>query len=140
MGKTQGTGRQTDPGGGTGLAGATAAADDSRKRPAKPAAPKTYRAIDRGYVDGRVVEAGTVFTTRAPKGSWMEPVKGGGGYDVEEAVDDALAPHPDDTDLEGMSKAALEALAADAGVTQPGRLGKDDLITAIRAQRGVNAQ
>lgn len=139
MGKTQGTGRQRDPGGGLGLAGATADADSTRKA-AKPGPAKAYRATDRGYANGRVIEPGEVFTTRAAQGSWMEPLKGSRSYDVEEAVDDALAPHPDDPDLEGMSKAALEALAADAGVSQPGKLGKDDLITAIRAQRGVNAQ
>jgi hypothetical protein len=32
----------------------------------------TYRAKERGYVDERIVEDGELFTTDAPKGSWME--------------------------------------------------------------------
>jgi len=36
---------------------------------------KTYRATQKGYVDERIVEEGDVFTTSAPKGSWMEEVE-----------------------------------------------------------------
>ncbi len=138
MAKTQGMGRQTAAG-----APASPADTDTDRRSAAPAAakPKTYRATAKGYADGRIVEEGEVFTTAAPKGKWMEPVKGsGGGYGVQEAADDAQAPHPDDTNFEGMDEAALQAMAAERGVTQPGELSKKDLITAIKAARRVDAQ
>lgn len=35
---------------------------------------KTYRALQRGFVDGAVIEAGQLFTTAAPAGKWMEEV------------------------------------------------------------------
>lgn len=35
----------------------------------------TYRATQKGYVDERIVEEGEVFTTAAPKGSWMEELE-----------------------------------------------------------------
>lgn len=34
---------------------------------------RTYKALERGYVDGRLIEAGETFATSAPKGDWMEP-------------------------------------------------------------------
>lgn len=37
--------------------------------------PKTYKALAEGYVDSIRVHVGDVFTTSAPKGSWMEEVK-----------------------------------------------------------------
>ncbi len=37
--------------------------------------PKTYKALADGYVDSIYIKAGEVFTTSAPKGSWMEEVK-----------------------------------------------------------------
>lgn len=36
---------------------------------------KTYRATQKGYADERIVEEGEIFTTSAPKGSWMEEVE-----------------------------------------------------------------
>lgn len=134
MAKTQGTGRQTASGATTATAPATA--------PKKQGAPKTYRAISRGYLstEGRLVEEGEVFATTEPRGSWMEPVKGGNDYGVQEAVDDAMAPHPDDANLEGLDKAALQAMATERGVTDAGELSKDDLITAIRGARRNDAQ
>ena len=36
---------------------------------------KTYRATADGYADDGYVKAGTIFTTDAPKGSWMEDVE-----------------------------------------------------------------
>jgi hypothetical protein len=118
----------------------------SREAPDRPSAEelakrpvKTYRALDRGYVDGRVIEPGEVFSTQAEKGSWMEPVKAT-KYGVDEAVSDAQAPHPDDINYEGMSQGGLEAIAAMRGVSDPGALDKKDLITAIKAARVPQAQ
>lgn len=103
--------------------------------------PKTYRALERGYVDGKIVEEGEVFATKADKGLWMEPVKAGANkYGVEMAADEAGYGKKADVDYEGMSEAALQALAALVGVTKPGELGKDDLITAIKAARIPVAQ
>lgn len=96
--------------------------------------PKTYRAIARGYVDGRIVEPGEVFTTRADEGEWMEPVEGSGTKSAaERAVDDTQSPISDDPDLTTFSKAALEAKALDLGLTSAKGLSKDDLIQAIQA-------
>ena len=103
--------------------------------------PKTYRALERGYVDGKIVEAGEVFATKVDKGLWMEPVKAGSNkYGVDMAVDEAGYGKKADVDYEGMSQPGLEALAALLGVTKPGELGKDELITAIRAARIPVAQ
>jgi len=102
--------------------------------------PKTYRATERGYVDGKVFEEGEVFTTKADQGSWMEPVKDRADYGVDMAVDEAQYAKKADVDYEGMSKPGLEALAALLGVTKPGDLVKDDLITAIKAARIPVAQ
>ena len=131
MAKEQGTGRQA-----SGSAASTSAPAPAR---AKAGAPKTYRALSRGYLaaEGRLIEAGEVFTTAEAKGSWMEPVKGGNDYGVQEAVDD---PHPDDPNLEGLCEAALLAMATERGVTDAGSLSKADLITAIRGARRNDAQ
>lgn len=134
MAKTQGTGRQTS--------GTAAAAPASSAARPKAGATKTYRALSRGYLstEGRLVEEGEVFATTEPKGSWMEPVKGGNSYGVDEAVDDAQAPHPDDPNLEGLDEAALQAMATERGVTDAGSLSKADLITAIKGARRNDAQ
>lgn len=128
---------------------ATATAS-GRKAPARKAPtaediakrdPKTYRALERGYVDGKIVEEGEVFATKVDKGLWMEEVKPGSNkYGVEMASDEAGYGKKADVDYEGMSEAALQALAALVGVTKPGELGKDDLITAIKAARIPVAQ
>jgi hypothetical protein len=103
--------------------------------------PVRYRAMDRGYVDGKIVEPGEVFVTRADMGSWMEKVKSGSDkYTVEEAADEAGYAKKLDVNYENMSEAGLEALAALVGVSDPGALKKDDLITAIRAARIPVAQ
>lgn len=94
--------------------------------------PKTYRAIARGYADGRVIEAGEVFTTRADKGAWMEEVEGKQSA-LERAVDDAQSPISDDPDLTTFSKAALEARALELGLTNAKGLSKEDLIQVIQA-------
>lgn len=97
--------------------------------------PKTYRASERGYVDGRIVEGGEVFTTTAPKGEWMDEAGGKGqpGEKLARAVEEAQDPRNDDPSLESLSKAALNAKALDHGITDPGKLSKKDLITAIKA-------
>lgn len=167
---TQGKATQKDPGAGQGRgatadAGAAAArtrdTDEARRARAEAPAraardgedkrptadeiekrePKTYRATDRGYADGRVIEPGEVFTTKIDKGSWMEPVKKSElAYGVDAAVDEAGYGKKADVDYEGMGEPALQALAALVGVTKPGELSKDELITAIRAARIPQAQ
>lgn len=103
--------------------------------------PKTYRASERGYVDGKVVEPGEVFVTKVDKGMWMEPVKKGDlAYGVDAAVDEAQYGKKADVDYAGMDKHALQALAALLGVTKPGELDKDELISAIKAARIPVAQ
>ena len=93
---------------------------------------KTYRATERGYADGRIIEADEVFTTRAPKGSWMEPVKGAGSA-AERAVEDAQKPRSDDPDLTKLAKPALQAIATERGVTNVEGLTRENLIAAIKA-------
>lgn len=102
--------------------------------------PKQYKALERGYVDGKIVEEGEVFFTKADKGQWMEKVKKGDDYGVDAAVDEAQYAKKADIDYEGMSQPALEVMAALAGVSKPGELSKDELITAIKAQRQIVAQ
>lgn len=103
--------------------------------------PKTYKASERGYIDGRIVEPGEVFVTKSDPGMWMEPVKKGSDkYGVDLAVEEAGYAKKADVDYEGMSQPALEVMAALEGVSKPGELSKDDLITAIKAARRVDAQ
>lgn len=104
--------------------------------------PKTYRATARGYVDGSIVEAGQVFSTRMPKGSWMEPVGKASGKKARlaDAIDDTQSPLNDHPALETFSLEALQAKALDLGLTDASGLDKDDLITAIRAAHVNEAQ
>lgn len=102
--------------------------------------PKTYRAMERGYVDGKIVEAGEVFTTKADKGEWMEPVKKAEEYGVDMAVEEAGMAKKVDVDLESLSDAAVEVFAAMAGVSKPSELSREEQIEAIRAKRRVDAQ
>lgn len=104
----------------------------------------THRATQRGYaipqVDppearaGVLVEEGEVVPAKVPvSDTWMEPLKKGEGK-LARAVQEALDESPKDTDLTALSKSALEAMAAERGVNVKG-LSKEDLITAIRAER-----
>lgn len=103
--------------------------------------PKTYRALARGYVNGTIVDAGDIFSTNMPKGSWMEEVGKGKTSDrLADAVDDTQSPLNDDPALETFSKAALEAEALRLGLTDAKGLSKDDLIVAIRAAYVNEAQ
>lgn len=94
---------------------------------ARPKNPKAYTSTQPVYVDQRYYKAGEVFVTNAEPGKTWEPVD-----KTEKAVADAIKPLKDDVPLEGLSKAALEAVAVDKGVNPTG-LSKDDLITAIKA-------
>ena len=122
-----------------------AAEDDKRPTAAQLAkkAPKTYRALARGYVNGTIVDAGDVFSTNMPKGSWMEEIgKSGSAKDARlaDAVDDTQSPLNDDPSLETFSLEALQAEALRLGLTDASGLDKDDLITAIRAAYVNEAQ
>jgi len=101
--------------------------------------PKTYRAMERGYVDGRIVEAGEVFTTTADKGSWMEKAKQS-DYGVDMAVEEAGMAKKVDIDYDSLSDAAIEVFAAMNGVSKPGELSREEQIEAIRAARRIDAQ
>lgn len=92
---------------------------------------KTYKATERGYVDGRIIEADQVFSTTAPKGEWMEPVRSKES-EAARAVQEAQDPKPSDIDLEKVSGDALTAYALQFGINR-GRLGDDKLRDAIRA-------
>lgn len=140
MAKTQTTTSRQRPDNASAQAAGTAqVADDAERRAADrardKAQPKQYRATARGYVDGRIVEAGELFTTAEPEGSWMEPVKNGTSSSerLQRAVDDTLSPMSDDPDLSTFSKAALEAKALDLGLTNASGLTKEDLIQAIQS-------
>lgn len=100
----------------------------------------TYKALERGYIDGQIVDEGEVFTTAAPKGRWMEPV------DAKEyaAAVAARDPSPDDPNYDAMTLPALQALAATddykIDVAPDGKpLSKGALLTAIKAKRKPTA-
>jgi hypothetical protein len=100
----------------------------------------SHRATARGYAvpdnalgAGVLVEEGEIVPANVPvSDSWMAKVKKGA---VEDAAAEAQQALKDDPDLTQLSKPALEALATEAGVTSVKGLSKDDLITAINAQR-----
>jgi hypothetical protein len=120
-------------------------------------AAKTYRATAPGYIDGRVIAEGEVFTTefkeivRDGKGAiernkdgsavtrpakslptWVELA--GKESSLERMVADAADPaEPGDPNLEEMDKAALQAMAAERNVQFTARTSEADLRTAIRA-------
>lgn len=102
--------------------------------------PKTYRALERGYIDGKIVEGGEVFTTQQDQGSWMEPVKKSEAYGVDMAVEEASMAKKVDVVYEDLSDAALEVFCAMNGVSKPAELSRDEKIEAIRAARRVDAQ
>lgn len=124
---------------------------------------KTYRALRTGYVDGRVIEEGEVFTTEFkelvredpdpenPKA--VRPIKRDTNavaitkegkcpsWAVELGKDGQAALNADvaasdrfpDPDFEAMDKAALQAYAAERNVPFQANTNKADLITAIKA-------
>lgn len=69
--------------------------------------------------------------------AWMEKI-GKKDRALAGAVAEALDPHPKDVDLTKLNVAALQALAADAGINVDG-LSKGDLITALNAHREKDA-
>lgn len=100
----------------------------------------TYKALERGYVDGQIIEEGEVFTTAARKGKWMEPVDAK-EYAAAKAEHDAT---PDDPNYDALTLPALQALASTDEFKidfAPGgkALSKGDLLTAIKAKRKPTA-
>lgn len=104
----------------------------------------THRATQRGYAipqtdppearAGVLVEEGEVVPADVPvSDTWMEPIKKA-DRKLARAVEEAQDESPKDTDLTALSKPALEAMAAERGINVKG-LSKDELITAIRAER-----
>src|SRR5687768_6055565 len=90
----------------------------------------SHRATARGYAKGELIEEGQLVPADvAVSDNWMEKTRA--GSDLERAVDEAQSPRNDDPNYEGMSKQALEAEAITHGITDPGKLSKKDLITAI---------
>lgn len=102
----------------------------------------SHRAIARGHAvpdgadgAGTLLEDGDIVPANVPiSDEWMTKIKGGSEA-VEDAVAEAQQALKDDPDLTQLSKPALEALATEAGVTSVKGLSKDDLITAIKAER-----
>lgn len=93
----------------------------------------THRATQRGYAKGMLIEPEDFVPDGVTiSDAWMEEVEGSAKR--ARAVREAQADHPGDPNLEALSKAALEAMAAERGVNTAG-LSKDDLIVAIRAER-----
>jgi hypothetical protein len=122
--------RTADRGGDAAAARRRPTAEEIAKRE-----PKEYVATDRGYADGRIIEPGERFATKADQGSWMEPVKKASAKQgrLERAVSDTQSPISDDADLTTFSVEALQAHALSLGLTNATGLSKDDLIAAIRA-------
>lgn len=93
----------------------------------------SHKAIARGYAGGNIIEAGQIVPPDVPvSDEWMEPVKGKSTA-AERAIEDVSKDRKDDPDLTSLSKAALEAMAVERGVTSVKGLSKDDLIAAIQA-------
>lgn len=93
----------------------------------------THVATQRGYSKGILLEEGDLVPDGVPvSDEWMKEVEGSGKR--ARAVREAQADHPGDTDLNALSKSALEAMAAERGVNVDG-LTKADLIAAITAER-----
>jgi hypothetical protein len=93
----------------------------------------SHRATARGYAGGNIIEAGQLVPADvAVSDEWMEPVKGKDTA-AAKAIEDVQKDRKDDADLTTLSKAALEALAVERGVTSVKGLSKDDLIAAIQA-------
>lgn len=100
----------------------------------------THRATMRGYAiqvgegSGVLVEEGEIVPPNVPvSDEWMEKLDKGEAK-VAGAVAEAQDENPKDVDLTALSKSALEAMAAERGINVKG-LSKDDLITAIKAER-----
>jgi len=90
--------------------------------------PNTYTAPHAVYTGSRLYNPGEPFVTADKPGEKWETIDKG-----EKAAIDASQPgHPDDVPLEGMTVAALQAVAATKNVDPTG-LNKADLITAIKA-------
>lgn len=64
----------------------------SDKEATAPREPKTYRALQNGYVDDRYVYEGETFTTSAPQGSWMEDLDPGAEPEARKPVRSTPAP------------------------------------------------
>lgn len=108
----------------------------------------THRATQRGYAVQQATEKNPspggvligpeeetdIVPANVPiSDEWMEPIKKG-DRNLARAVSEAQQDHPTDADLTALSKPALEAMAAERGINVKG-LSKDDLITAIKAER-----
>lgn len=114
------------------------AVDQDEWRAEADKAPKAkagqYRAIERGYAGGNIIEAGDLVPAETPVGDWMEKIKGTDDK-LAQAVEDIQADRKDDPDLSGIGLAGLQAMAVERGVTDVKGLSKKDLITAIQATK-----
>ena len=90
--------------------------------------PKAYVSDADVYVDGRYYKLGEVFVTGQPKGDTWEEVS----PKVAAAIQASTDRVPDDANLEGADKSALQAVAIIKHVNITG-LDKPALITAIKA-------
>lgn len=108
------------------------AAKSNAKEPKAPKVkigePKAYVSDTDVYVDGRYYKLGEVFVTGQPKGETWEEVSPKAAAAIQASTDRV----PDDANLEGADKSALQAVAIMKHVTITG-LDKPALITAIKA-------
>jgi hypothetical protein len=103
---------------------------------------RTHIATQRGYGARELVEEGEFGPAGVPvSDSWMKKVSAKEAA-LLGAEQEATDLKPKDVDLEPLSLAALQAMAAERGINveQKGKaLGKDDLIAAIKAARATDA-
>lgn len=81
---------------------------------------KTYKASERGYIDGRIVEEGEVFTTASKPGNWMDEV----AAEASEEPDGEIG-------YDKMKYAELVQLAVAKGIEAPNKLKKEELVAAL---------
>lgn len=124
----------------SGLRKFSPAEHDAAVKEAAKTGDNTHRATMRGYAipigtsAGQLVEEGEIVPANVPvSDEWMEKLDKKDGK-LQAAVEEAQQDHPTDVDLTALSKSALEAMAAERGINVKG-LSKDDLITAIKAER-----
>lgn len=98
----------------------------------------TYRATERGYINGQLIEPGQTFTADSFDGKWAESLDKREAR-LARAAEQALDPHPDDVNISALKGDALTAYAATLNINRDG-LSDKDLRAAVAAKREVNAQ
>jgi hypothetical protein len=97
----------------------------------------TFRATERGYRKGVIVEPGETFEATGFTGSWAEHLTKADARQAR-ATEQALDPHPDDVNLTELKGDALTAYAATLNINRDG-LNDKDLRAAVTAKRANDA-